>query len=65
MNIFLEAYNLPDCDLTSKSDPLAKVYIREQKNPHWAFVGQTEIIQNELNPRWTVSMKVNYYFEKK
>ena len=63
--IYLEAHKLPNLDLASKSDPFARVYIRELKNKSWAFVGETEVVENNLDPRWNTSMKVNYYFEKK
>mmetsp|Transcript_807 Transcript_807/g.1443 ORF Transcript_807/g.1443 Transcript_807/m.1443 type:complete len:131 (-) Transcript_807:57-449(-) len=51
-------------DLTSLTDPMVKVWLREEKNPDWTFHGQTEIIKNNLDPDFKESFTLSYYFEK-
>jgi hypothetical protein len=51
-------------DLLSKSDPEVHVYIRDSRQPNFAFVGKTEMIENNLNPDFTKTFVLDYYFEK-
>jgi len=53
-------------DVTSKTDPLVKVYIREKKEPlpEWQISGQTETMKDNLNPDFTKNFTLNYYFQK-
>ncbi|KAG8009344.1 Copine-3 [Nibea albiflora] len=54
--------NLLDMDAFSKSDPLC-VLLMNTSGPHWCEIGRTEKIQNCLNPRFSKSFVVDYYFE--
>lgn len=45
-----------------KSDPIVQVYIK-QANGGLQFVGQTERIDDNLNPDWATSVIVDYFFE--
>ncbi|EGG16272.1 hypothetical protein DFA_09302 [Cavenderia fasciculata] len=54
--------NLANKDVLSKSDPQVLVY--QNVGPdQWELVGQTEKIKNNLNPTFTKTVKVDYYFE--
>eukprot|EP00397_Hematodinium_sp_SG-2012_P008252 GEMP01008308.1.p1 GENE.GEMP01008308.1~~GEMP01008308.1.p1 ORF type:complete len:597 (+),score=71.03 GEMP01008308.1:99-1793(+) len=50
-------------DYLSKSDPIVLVYMVRQKNQPEG-IGQTEIIDNNLNPDWATSVSIDYYFEE-
>merc|ERR1719367_2233807 len=43
--------NLKDKDVFSKSDPVCLLFEKQQER--WIEIGRTEMILNELNPRWT------------
>ena len=49
---------LKNLDVFSKSDPQVHVFENNQK------VGQTEKISNNLNPDFSTTIKINYFFEK-
>ncbi|KAK1885473.1 Copine-3 [Dissostichus eleginoides] len=54
--------NLLDMDAFSKSDPLC-VLLMNSSGPHWCEIGRTERIMNCLNPKFSKSFVVDYYFE--
>lgn len=54
--------NLLDKDLLSKSDPLCALYIL--RNGRWCEAGRTEMVLNNLNPDFTKTFVVDYYFEE-
>ncbi|KAL0481100.1 hypothetical protein AKO1_012868 [Acrasis kona] len=56
--------NLKNMDLLSLSDPQIILYMRESFIQPWNEVGRTEIIWNNLNPRFVKSIPVTYCFEK-
>ena len=62
VNLFVSGRKLRDLDAFSKSDPMC--FLLEQRNGSWAKLGQTEQIKNNLNPDFTTSFTVPYYFEK-
>ncbi len=62
VNLFVSGRKLKDMDTFSKSDPQCILY--EQKNNQWVKIGQTEQIQNSLNPDFQASFTVGYFFEK-
>jgi Ca2+-dependent lipid-binding protein len=64
VTMYISCRNLINLDMTSLTDPLVKVFVREDKNKQWAILGQTEVQQNTLNPNFTKSICVNYFFEK-
>ncbi|CAG5895592.1 unnamed protein product [Menidia menidia] len=54
--------NLLDMDTFSKSDPLC-VLLMNPTGQHWCEIGRTEKIQNCLNPTFSKSLILDYYFE--
>uniref|UniRef100_A0A3Q3WEB0 Copine-3 n=1 Tax=Mola mola TaxID=94237 RepID=A0A3Q3WEB0_MOLML len=54
--------NLLDMDAFSKSDPLC-VLLMNSSGPHWCEIGRTEKIQNCLNPQFSKTFVIDYYFE--
>ncbi|XP_068160115.1 copine-3-like isoform X3 [Antennarius striatus] len=54
--------NLLDMDAFSKSDPLC-VLLMNTSGPHWCEIGRTEKIMNSLNPKFSKSFVIDYYFE--
>jgi hypothetical protein len=48
----------------SKSDPEVHVYMRDSKTKNYTLVGKTEMILNNLNPDFTKTFTIDYYFEK-
>uniref|UniRef100_A0A8C3ALY2 Copine-3 n=1 Tax=Cyclopterus lumpus TaxID=8103 RepID=A0A8C3ALY2_CYCLU len=54
--------NLLDMDAFSKSDPLC-VLLMNSSGPHWCEIGRTERIQNCLNPKFSKTFVIDYYFE--
>lgn len=64
VTLYFSCRHLVNLDVASLTDPLVKCFIREDKCPEWSFVGQTETLNNTLNPIFNTSLKINYYFEK-
>ena len=65
VEIFLSARNLLDMDFFSKSDPYIKVHFSSGPQRKPALIGRTETIDNNLNPNFTKSFKLDYIFEVK
>ena len=57
--------NLADLDLFSESDPYCKLKMKTGKFGIFEEVGRTEVIDNNLSPKWVTQFKVNYVFERK
>jgi len=49
-------------DTFSKSDPFAILFL--QRGNVWQRIGQTEVIHDNLNPRWVQKITVDYHFEQ-
>ena len=64
VTLYFSCRHLVNLDVTSLTDPLVKCYTREDKCPEWTYVGETETLQNTLDPVFMTSLKINYYFEK-
>jgi Ca2+-dependent lipid-binding protein len=64
IQLFISCRNLADLDLFTKSDPQCVVYIKDSKNLHYTEIGKTEMINNNLNPDFTTSFTINYFFER-
>ena len=62
VNLFVSGRKLKDLDTFSKSDPQCIVF--EKINNSWQKIGITEKINNTLNPDFTTSFTVAYWFEK-
>ena len=45
-----------DKDVFSKSDPVCLLFEKQQER--WIEIGRTEMILNDLNPRWTKKFNV-------
>ena len=64
VELYFQGRNLKDLDTFSKSDPQVRVSIKEgPTSSTWKKVGETEIIQNNLNPDWKNTIKIFYQFE--
>ena len=62
VNLFVSGRKLKDLDTFSKSDP--QCILSEQRNGQWLKLGMTEQVKNSLNPDFTTSFTISYYFEK-
>ena len=51
-----------DLDIITKSDPVCVVY--EMLDGEWAKIGETEQIDNDLNPDFKTPIKIMHYFTK-
>ena len=60
INLHIQGRKLRDLDTFSKSDPQCTVY--ELKDNQWVKIGETEHIEDELNPNFTTLIPINYYF---
>lgn len=65
VQLSISCRNLINTDNFSKSDPYALLLIKTEKEKKWQKVGQTETSWNDLNPDFTTTFNVNYFFEKK
>ena len=64
VDLFISARKLKDMDVFTKSDPFCKVFIRNGISQNWTPLGQTETIDHNLNPDFTTSFTIEYFFEK-
>ncbi|XP_002512304.2 protein BONZAI 3 isoform X1 [Ricinus communis] len=62
IELALSASKLLDRDITSKSDPMAVIYVKK-KDGKLEEVGRTEVILNSLNPSWIEKITIAYQFE--
>ena len=62
VNLFISGRKLKDLDAFSKSDPQCILY--EMINGKWKKIGKTEQVKNSLNPDFTTSFEVPYFFER-
>ena len=62
VNLFLSAFHLPNLDVTSKSDPQVVVSLNDARGHR--VIGQTEIVQDNLNPKFATHIPLDYYFEE-
>nr|XP_046226533.1 copine-3-like isoform X2 [Scatophagus argus] len=60
--VSISCENLLDMDAFSKSDPLC-VLLMNTSGPHWCEIGRTEKIKNCLNPKFSKTFVIDYYFE--
>jgi len=59
----LSCNKLKDLDFVGKSDPQVRVFL--QTNGQWGFIGQTEMIKDNLNPQFKQTVAVEFIFETK
>ena len=62
VNLFVSGRNLKNLDAFSRSDPRCILF--EKTGNSWSKVGETETINNNLNPDFQTSFTVDYFFEK-
>ncbi|KAK8546473.1 hypothetical protein V6N13_067692 [Hibiscus sabdariffa] len=62
VELSMSASNLLDRDITSKSDPMAVLYVKKMDGM-LEELGRTEVILNNLNPVWIQKINVAYQFE--
>jgi hypothetical protein len=62
VDLSISGRKLKDLDFFSKSDPMCILY--EMDNGNWKKVGQTEMINNNLNPDFKTTLRVDYWFER-
>jgi len=55
--------NLHNRDVYTKSDPFVQVFTRQNSTSSWILVGKTETIMNNLNPRFSKHMAMDFIFE--
>jgi len=64
IQLSISCRNLVDLDTFSKSDPVVHVYMKDAKSKGYTLVGKTEMILNNLNPDFTKTFTLDYFFEK-
>ena len=67
VTLYLSCKNLINLDYGSETDPVIRVYIREDHggqscDEDWILLGETERLMNTLNPQFSTPIKVNYFF---
>ena len=55
--------NLPNLDTFTRTDGMVILYKKEGNM--WKEVGKTEVIMDNLNPKWVKNFEVAYHFEKR
>lgn len=62
--MFVEGKDLVDLDFFSVSDPICTLKTKESNLKHatWKYNDETEVIDNNLNPRWTKHFSVHFIF---
>ena len=51
-------------DTFSLSDPMVVAYLRSGSKGVWTEIGRTEVIWDNLNPKFATSITARYYFER-
>lgn len=62
IELYFSCRNLPNLDLFSKTDAKVLLHLKGM-NGNYTKIGETEIIYNNLNPDFSTSITVDYYFE--
>ncbi|XP_019852495.1 PREDICTED: copine-9-like isoform X2 [Amphimedon queenslandica] len=62
VELSIECTNLKDLDTFSKSDPA--VFLFQKKGREWIKLGRTELIENNLNPKFATTFTLKYHFEE-
>lgn len=64
VELFISCRKLKNMDVFSKSDPICRVYEFSEQAKNWVKVGQTERIDNNLNPDFKTQILQTYSFER-
>jgi len=59
-----ECKQLANLDTLSKSDPQIILYKKEVGNDKWIEFARTEMVKDNLNPKFATSVDIDYYFEQ-
>ena len=64
VELFFKCAKLKKMDTWSKSDPVVRVYIKDKPTETiWRKLGETEVIQDNLDPEFKKTVTVPYKFE--
>ncbi|XP_064406207.1 copine-9-like isoform X1 [Halichondria panicea] len=64
VELSLSCENLKDLDHFSKSDPAVFIYQASSNGDTWVLMDKTEVIDNNLNPKFAKTILMNYQFEE-
>lgn len=65
VELSISCKNLPDCDVITKSDPQVIVYMLDLSGTDKVCeIGRTEVIQDNLNPKFAKKILIQYHFEQ-
>ena len=65
VELSINCLNLPDCDIVTKSDPQVFVYLLDVSGDiKKCEIGRTEVIQDNLNPKFAKKILMQYHFEQ-
>ena len=62
--LFVSSSNLANLDDLDNSDPFCVVSRKMKPEDEWQVIGQTETIDNNLDPQWVKHFQIDYYFHK-
>ena len=62
LNLSFACEDLPDLDTFSKSDPFCILY--KKNGNSWIKLGGTEVIHDNLNPKFVQKVQADYHFEQ-
>lgn len=65
ITLHISCRNLADLDIITVTDPVCHIYMSDGDNlDEWRLIGETEQIENNLNPDFVQHFEIDYYFEK-
>lgn len=65
VELSISCLDLPRLDKLSKSDPMVITYLQQEStNGPYLEVGRTELLKNDHNPKFAVTVPVKYFFEE-
>lgn len=65
VELSISCRDLPNCDIVGKSDPQAFLYLLDVTGKNKKIeLGRTELITNNLNPKFVKKILVKYHFEQ-
>ncbi|CDW74967.1 copine viii [Stylonychia lemnae] len=63
LNLTFSCENLPNLDTFTRTDAMCVIY--QQKGNVWHEIGRTEVIMDNLNPKFIKQFTVEYHFEER
>mmetsp|Transcript_17047 Transcript_17047/g.28140 ORF Transcript_17047/g.28140 Transcript_17047/m.28140 type:complete len:116 (-) Transcript_17047:661-1008(-) len=61
----IAAQKLLDRDLTSKSDPMCVLFVKNKSTTEWQEYGRTEVVKNNNSPVFSKTFILDYRFEER